>query len=155
MGKRGPKKKPTKILKIRGSWRGNVRKTEVKVPQKAPSPPAWLSGNAKREWQRVMKILSPLNIITELDRTILAAYCQCYADYVEALDHCKHGILIKTTSGNVIQNPAIGVKNTALKLLHKMATEFGMSPSARSQLETPPLLTKEEQKKERFFAKNA
>jgi len=106
------------------------------VTASLPTPPDWLQGEARLEWERITSKLAELGILTELDRAILSTYCQTWADYVEALAYCKKP-LIKTVAGNIIQNPAIGVKNKAHQLLLRAAAEMGMTPSARAGMGKP------------------
>lgn len=44
-----------------------------------------------------------------------------------------------TESGYVMQHPAVGIANSALELMRKFMSEFGMTPASRSKikLETP------------------
>lgn len=148
MGKRGPKKTPTRILKARGSWRADERKNEPEPDFSIPDMPNWLTDPvAKAEWRRIVQSLGRERILTRLDRTTLALYCQAYADYVESLDYLnvmvkgedgklkKAGPLVKTSKGNIIQNPALSVKNKAFQILLKIAAEFGLSPSSRSNIQ--------------------
>lgn len=50
------------------------------------------------------------------------------------LDGSTHGAVLKTKQGNLIQNPLIGVVNTARRDMQHLAAEFGLSPSARTQI---------------------
>ena len=52
-------------------------------------------------------------------------------------DLLTHGLLIKTTNGNAIQNPLVGTANKAMFAFMRCAIEFGMTPSARSRLTSP------------------
>lgn len=160
MAKRGPKSKPTKILQIRGSWRGNIKKDEITPSNKPPTMPSWLSKEAKIEWRRIIRVLKSQGTLSEINRTIIAAYCESWADYLEAREYCrnmkkdgKSSILCKTTKGNIIQNPAIGVRNTALKMMLKIAAELGISSIAKSRIEESK--TPKEKRKERFFKKTS
>jgi len=133
MAKRGRKPLPTKILKIRGSWRAELRKDEPDLEVSIPAMPDWLSAEAKREWYRISLILVRRGLLTELDGTVLALYCQAYADYLDALKWCeKMPGLIRAKNGTLIQSPAIGLRNTAWRNVLRAAAEFGMSPGGRS-----------------------
>jgi hypothetical protein len=43
-------------------------------------------------------------------------------------------LLIKTTNGNAVQNPLIGVANKAMLDLTKYAGELGLTPASRAKL---------------------
>lgn len=137
MGRRGPKPTPTKILKVRGSWRADVRKDESQAEPSIPEMPEWLSVEAKKEWNRLVLVLNKYNLLTDLDRNSLGLYCQTFADYKEALKYCEKGALIKTKNGNIIQNPAVSLKNRVLQILQRLGAEFGLSPSARAGMSIP------------------
>jgi len=160
MAKRGPKPTSTNILKLRGSWRGDIKKDEITPSNKPPTMPSWLSKEAKIEWRRIIRILKSQGTLSEINRTIIAAYCECYADYLEAREYCrnmnkdgKSSIVCETKKGNIIQNPAIGIRNTALKMMLKIATELGISSIAKSRIKESK--TPKEKRKERFFKKTS
>lgn len=45
-------------------------------------------------------------------------------------------LVIQTTNGNVVQNPLVGLKNTARLAMIKAAGSFGLSPASRVGLDT-------------------
>jgi len=164
MAKRGPKPKPSKILQIRGSWRGDIKKHENAPPNKAPTMPFWLSKEAKIVWRKTVRILKTQGTLTEMDEPFILAYCQAYIDYMEVLEYIedmgvksgkgtKGVLLTTTTNGNIIQNPIIGIKNKAWEKLSKAAEKLGIPPSGRTNIQQPEVKTKEEKRKERFFKK--
>lgn len=80
-----------------------------------------------------------LGIMSEVDDTALAAYCQAFECFVEAESKIRRsGLLIKTTNGNVIQNPLVGVANRAMEIMHKFLTEFGLTPASRTRIAAIP-----------------
>lgn len=44
--------------------------------------------------------------------------------------------MIKTTNGNAIQNPLVGVASTARRDMQRLAAEFGLTPSSRTQIDS-------------------
>lgn len=113
--------------------------------QELPKPPSQLQGRARQEWMRVVPELVKLGMIARIDRSELAFYCITYGRWADAEDRvAKEGSLVKTKSGNIIQHPALGIANTAMKLCHKFAVEFGFTPrsrgtkSATAEEEAPP-----------------
>ena len=140
MSRRGPAPTPTAILELRGSRRAEGRAGEPRPPVKAPTCPARLKGEAKKEWVRVVKQLKAMAVLAEIDRALLAAYCEAWAE-LDAIERKmasqpEGGLLISTSNGNIIQSPLVGIRNRAVERLGRLAQQFGMSPAARTRLAT-------------------
>jgi len=141
----GRKPKPTNLRLLQGNpGKRPLNKKEPKPKPRTPPCPRHLMPRAKKEWRRVCKELQALGIITAIDRSVLAMYCQYWARWCDAEERVRHdGEVIRTTNGNRIQNPELGVANRAAELCHKFAAEFGMTPSSRTRVSTewaaPPL----------------
>ena len=90
---------------------------------------------AKTEWKRLAKILSEMGVLTEVDRTAFAAYCQSYARWKEAQEHINaEGATYETENGMQRPNPYVAICNTEQRLMMSAASEFGLTPSARSRI---------------------
>lgn len=110
---------------------------------RTPAAPVELTGDASAEWRRMARKLFHAGIATELDRGIMIAYCQAFGRWAQAersvaemakRDAVTFGLLVKTTNGNAIQNPLVGVANKALSDMARYAAELGMTPTARVRL---------------------
>lgn len=144
MAARGPKPKPTKMKVITGTARvGRLNPDEPDLPPSRPSPPGFLSDEAKAEWERVIEGLYRAGIMTFVDVASLAAYCQAYGRWEQAekaldkfaqKDLATYGLMMKTTSGNAIQNPLVGAANKAMADMVRYAAEFGMTPASRARV---------------------
>jgi P27 family predicted phage terminase small subunit len=79
-----------------------------------------------------------LGLLAQVDRAALAAYCQCWAMYVEAVqDIRENGTTFETDKGYQGPRPMVGV---AVKMLEKVITfaaRFGLTPSDRSRMDMP------------------
>ena len=133
----GGKHKPTRLKLLKGTLRKermNPDEPEYKI--EIPAYPKHLNLIARREWKRVSTMLFNQGLLSCVDMAALAAYCVAFSRWVEAENELKKSdsLLIKTTSGNIIQNPYIGVANTAMTLMMRMLTEFGMTPSSRAKV---------------------
>ena len=133
---RGRKPKPTKLHVLHGNpGKRKLNDKEPKPKSKAPRCPAWLGEEAKKEWRNMVKKLEPLGLITEIDHATLEAYCVAYGRWAEAEQKVlNEGTLYKTEKGNVITSPRLWVANKAMEQMQKLASEFGMTPSARSRI---------------------
>jgi len=144
---------PTQLKVLRGNPGRRPIKPEPqpRIADEIPEPPAHLSDDARLEWLRITPELYRLGLLTVVDTQTLSAYCQAYGRWMVAeraiaimatKDPLTRGMMIKTTNGNMIQNPLVGTANTAANLMVKFAGEFGLSPSARVRLsavnERPP-----------------
>lgn len=131
---------PTRLKVLKGTaqpCRTNPREPRPEVV--ALDPPEYLGTTARAEWRRKAEVLARMGVLTEGDDAALAAYCQAFERFVEAEGKLRQsGLLIKTTGGNVIQNPLVGIANRAMELMHKFLGEFGLTPSSRTRLQAPP-----------------
>lgn len=148
----GRKPKPTALKKLQGNpGKRALNKKEPQLDNTMPQCPPHLNDEAKKEWRRMAKRLHDAGILTYVDRASLAAYCQAYGRWVEAEELAeKDGLIIETSNGNKIQNPAVGIANKAMADMVKIASEFGMTPSSRTKLKTE-LDTKDETLAEQLF----
>jgi terminase small subunit-like protein len=80
------RKIPTHLRLLRGNpGKRPIRpEPEPPIPEKLLEPPAFLSEDAKNEWWRVVPELHALGLLTLLDITPLAAYCDAYGRWITA-----------------------------------------------------------------------
>jgi P27 family predicted phage terminase small subunit len=133
---RGAKPTPTKLKILRGNpGRRPLNDQEPSPEIKIPDAPEHLTPTARIEWERISKVLFNLGLLSEIDRTALAGYCQLYGRWADAEEAIKKsGLIIKTTNGNVIQSPMVGIANRSLELMKQYLVEFGMTPSSRTRV---------------------
>ena len=155
MGRRGPAPKP-RHLKV---LQGNPGKRPL--PRASPKPrpsrvscPEWLSPEAKAEWRRLAPELERLGLLTPLDRSAFAAYCQSFAHWRQAQRVIKEqGHLYVTASGRVQERPQVAIADSSLKTMKAFAVEFGLTPSSRGRFSLPDTAADEEDEFERWLAK--
>jgi P27 family predicted phage terminase small subunit len=148
MGARGPRPRPTALRVLDGNkGRRPLPQHEPAPPPGKPACPDFLNDYARAEWNRVADTLYSLGTLSQIDQTMLAAYCTAYARWRQAeedlermaqTDATTHAAVIRTKQGNLIQNPMVGIANTARREMQRLAAEFGLSPSARTQIESNP-----------------
>ena len=137
MSKRGPPPTPTQVLRLRGSLRGKYRKPEPEPTSSVPTCPTWLSAYAKTEWKRITRELKKIGILTQVDRAVLAGYCQSWSDYMEATKLLRNeGGVLTTAQGTPVRNPLANIQGDARTSMLRFAQELGLSPAARARLAT-------------------
>ena len=135
----GRKPLPTHLKVVRGTRKSRVNRAEAKPSAGLPSAPAHLSNDAKVEWRRVAPELYRGGLLTIIDRSILAAYCQSYGRWrVAETVLAGEDLLVTTTHGNIIPNPLLGIANKAMADAARYAAELGMTPSSRSRVSAQP-----------------
>lgn len=136
MAMRGRKPTPTAIKELEGNpGKRPLNKAEPKPVKKAPPCPKWLEPEAKKEWRRLSKQLELIGVLTEVDQAAFASYCQAYARWKEAEEFIsQHGTIVKTPSGYWQQVPQVSIAQTYLKIMNKIAEQFGLTPSSRSRI---------------------
>ena len=144
----GPPKKPTKMKILEGNPGGKrIPKDELEPRPSMPDAPAHLDDDGKSEWYRICEGLHYMGILSEDDRNALAAYCSSYSLWAQSWRAIKgmqkegvlgSGLMIKTTNGNMIQNPLVGTANSAARDMVKYAAEFGLTPAARAKISMNP-----------------
>lgn len=155
MGARGPAPKPTVVKALQGNpgKRALNRNEPRPGAGKIPSAPRWLSDDAKRQWRPVAKALHGCGLLTDVDVLALGMLCEAFAQYLEARrllmepestdEQVEPGgedrgarmrLVVKSDKGNLYQNPAVSLMNSARVELLKWLREFGMTPSARSRI---------------------
>ena len=136
MATRGRKPTPTAIKELEGNpGKRKINEAEPKPEKKAPPCPKWLEPEAKKEWRRLSKQLEQIGVLTEVDQAAFASYCQAYARWEEAEEFItQHGTIVKTPSGYWQQVPQVSIAQTYLKIMNKIAEQFGLTPSSRSRI---------------------
>ena len=139
MGRRGPKPTPSEQLKRQGRYRADRRKNEPEPPAEKVAMPEWVSEQAQAHWRAIAPWLEESGLLTVLDTVALGLMCDAMAEYLEAGEVVEEAantdgvkFVATTEKGNIIQHPAVGVRNKAWDRVVKLLREFGMTPSARA-----------------------
>lgn len=134
----GPKPKPSKIKVIEGNPGRRPLPEDEPIPYVSndiPEAPLHLSDRAKEEWLSISEKLHRLGLLTEIDYSALALYCQAYGRWADAEEKIQvEGFIIYTDKGNQIQSPMVSIAHRSMELCHKFLTEFGMTPSSRTRV---------------------
>ncbi|WP_416723039.1 phage terminase small subunit P27 family [Bacillus stercoris] len=134
-----PNKKNTEELAARAE-----HEKKMKMRSDNIKPPTRLDKVGKKEFKRVAVLLTEVEIITEADISILAAYCNAYSQYVSISKIIEEdGIMVHTEGKDKDGNPIklVGEEHPLLKRqknyfdqMKSAANDFGLTPSARAKL---------------------
>jgi P27 family predicted phage terminase small subunit len=119
---------------------GNPGKRPLNTDEPRPDPtipdcPIELGPSGRAEWDRLCGQLGRLELLTDLDRAALAAYCGAYALWAEATEAIqKYGSMVKSPTGYPIQSPYVSIANRQAEIMMRIASEFGFTPASRSRI---------------------
>lgn len=148
-------KKPTKLLKMQGTWRkdrhGN--KNEPQPPAANLAQPYDLDEDGQRFWDYHAPKLSKLGLLSENDAYALAMAAEWFSIHQKCVRELRSGISQKTPTTTVAK-PASVVAKAAIVAVRGFLADFGLTPASRTRLtveppeEVDPIF-------ERFFKKGA
>ena len=152
MGK-GRKPTPKSILSLRGSRVRGPHKAGIDAPPGVPPAPAWLADIARAEWERIAPMLEASKVMSPRHQQTLAAYCDSFADMVQADQELKtSGTTLMDDKGRVSNHPAWNRKRDARNQMLKFAAEFGLTASALARVSAVDQGPQEDEDDARMFA---
>lgn len=139
MAQRGRKPKPT-ILKLAHGNPGQhaLSRDEPVPPQSVPAKPDYLDAHASKVWDRVLKDLQAMRILSGADVETIAAFCVAASDLrrgVKALQ--EEGDFLTTDKGYAMRHPASALVSDASRRIDRHGESLGLNPSARSRIVAP------------------
>lgn len=97
--------------------------------------PEWLDEEARKEWDRVYKILKKERIeFTPKDLKTLEAYCRNYSKWKQCEMILQDGLTFETPNGYIQQRPEESISNKAQEKMLQCAKELGLTPAARARM---------------------
>ena len=122
-----------------------------------PGCPRHLLPEARKEWRRITPELERYGLISKLDRSALALYCQAWARWVWAEEQLQRaqaqaqaamaiaaaegkpyeggdGITVQTPNGHMTYSPHWVISNKAMEQVNKYLASFGLDPASRSKV---------------------
>ena len=137
---------PTHLKLLRGNPGKHKLRNDEPQPERTvdvPDPPPHLTGYAADEWWTTATELYRLGLLTKVDIPSLAAYCYSYglwrqtAESLERMaknDPIMNGQIIKTKYGDAAINPLVSLVRKHAFDMVRYASEFGLTPAARSRI---------------------
>lgn len=97
--------------------------------------PEHLSPRAKEQWDLLLRELPRVVRLQNIDRTMLAVFCESYALWFEATEALrKYGPVMKSPSGYPVQSPYVAIANQQAAVMEKLSAAFGLTPGSRTKL---------------------
>jgi P27 family predicted phage terminase small subunit len=135
---------PTQLKIVKGNPGGRpLNKAEPKPPTGIPPCPEWFAtGSYSRQmWDRVAADLDRMGVLTLVDATALEMLCIAYEEFRDADDQVAGEGLTFKRDGFIKKNPAVTVRSEAWRKVMNGLIEFGLTPAARTRVQTVPVNT--------------
>jgi P27 family predicted phage terminase small subunit len=141
VGRRGPPRTETKVLKMRGTWRGDrhggQQEPEYESLEELPEPPGFFDPIAVYEWERIGPSLIEKRVLTAMDLAAFSGYCLNVARMVKAERLvAKEGLVVDGPMGEKA-HPAVMIARQSEAEVLKFAKEFGITPASRTRVSVP------------------
>lgn len=94
--------------------------------EKVAAAPAWLSGDAKGEWRRIMPLLVERKILTAADMGGVENYCV-------AIGRTREIERLFRAAGGEIDPRLFRMQDKAIQTARQLAAELGLTPVSRSR----------------------
>ena len=151
---------PSAIHHARGTYRPDRSAGSEARPVGKPTCPSWMTdGDARKEFRRLVKLLSAMQLVGAVDSNLLTRY---------AIAWTRWRRIVQTLAANpgaevaTYKDEAGKVKSMQVSALHSVARsladelsraeqQLGMTPSARSRIEVQMPAAPAPQSKSRFF----
>ena len=135
-GSRGRPRKPDALKRLEGTARADRKIENTAEPSGMPKRPSVLSAEAVAIWDDLAPKLSALGLLSEVDESTFAVYCQAYGDWKEMTELLNDlGVAAwysESESGYRQIIPEVTARDKAFQAMQKMAGRFGLDPSSRS-----------------------
>jgi P27 family predicted phage terminase small subunit len=99
-------------------------------------PPHYVIKEARKEWYRIVPMLDKMGVLGNVDTAALVVYCNTWARYMEVENLIRKGGMITSSEKGVgiYVSPYIRISNECVRIMYRLLTEFGATPSSRSRI---------------------
>src|SRR5262245_35007950 len=140
MSKAGRPRVPThlKLLRNNPGKRRIESETEPQPEKGAPRCPSFITGEKRKIWRWVRKMLDQMGIGSRADLLIMEGLCNQLMTLRKAekdLEQSEEGLLVTSPkSGWRLPHPLIAIRDKAWKNTQSILQELGFTPAARTRL---------------------
>lgn len=128
-----------------------LAENQHKLPRDGLDPPEWLDLEARKEFTRVVAEAAKIDLLDNLDLSVLAVYADAWSNYIALHDLIqKQGNVIEVvgSQGNRTPkvNPALTAQEMYVKRIMSASAKLGLATTDRLKLIIPQKPEKKENK---------
>lgn len=136
--------RPRKVVDIQSSKMGKkekinrkIQEEKIKIDRAGLEPPSFLPAKGKKEFKRIVEEAGKIDLLDNLDLSILTIYCNSYCNYIEISQQMKkqEPHMRFASAGRI--NPLINAQEKYAKQIMQCSAKLGLATTDRLKLIVP------------------
>lgn len=122
-----------------------MQEEKIKIDRDAltAGAPSWLSERAAAEYDRVVREAAAIDMLDNLDMSVLAIYADNYGRYLDAAEYLRENGQTYEGKFGPSMSPYVKIAESASNQIMKCSTKLGLSTTDRLKLIVPEKENKE------------
>ena len=122
-----------------------MQEEKIKIDRDAlmKGAPSWLSERAAAEYNRVVREAAAIDMLDNLDMSVLAIYADNYDRYLDAAEYLQKNGQTYEGRGGPVMSPYVKIAESASNQIMKCSTKLGLATTDRLKLMVPEKESKE------------
>jgi P27 family predicted phage terminase small subunit len=131
---------PTKMKLLKGIRPDRINHNEPQAEPIKLQPPHHVIKEARKEWYRIVPMLDKMGVLGNVNTAALVVYCIAWARYMEVEKLIREGGMVTSSEKGVgiYVSTYIRISNECVRIMYRLLTEFGATPSSRSRIQAEP-----------------
>lgn len=124
-----------------------IQEEKLKIDRDKLIAPAFLDDVAKEEFYRVVEETAKIDVLDNLDLSILAMYCNAYSQYIEVNEQIRNTMPALRYNDKGRSSPLINIQDKLAKQILSYSSKLGLATTDRLKLMVPNELAENKENK--------
>lgn len=124
-----------------------IQEEKLKIDRDQLIAPAFLDDVAKEEFYRVVDETAKIDVLDNLDLSILAMYCNAYSQYIEVNEQIRNTMPALRYNDKGRSSPLITIQDKLAKQILSYSSKLGLATTDRLKLMVPNELAENKENK--------
>lgn len=124
-----------------------IQEEKLKIDRDQLIAPDFLDEMAKEEFYRVVEETAKIDVLDNLDLSILAMYCNAYSQYIEVNEQIRNTMPSLRYNDKGRSSPLINIQDKLAKQILSYSSKLGLATTDRLKLMVPNELAENKENK--------
>lgn len=124
-----------------------IQEEKLKIDRDQLIAPTFLDEIAKEEFYRVVDETAKIDVLDNLDLSILAMYCNAYSQYIEVNEQIRNTMPALRYNDKGRSSPLINIQDKLAKQILSYSSKLGLATTDRLKLMVPNELAENKENK--------